>query len=175
MKNKNNKGFTLIELLVVIAIIAILSTVVMAGLNSARLKGRDAKRLSDIKSVQAALELFFDTCSGYPSRPLGPVLTDGTAPATGLGGGTVTVGTGACGTTFGTFMNPLPANPGPGGTVYQYCGADSATALPAATVAVAAGQCVAAGAGAYRVGFSLEGASGSLATGNHTAHPGGVI
>ena len=38
MNKKGNKGFTLIELLVVIAIIAILLTVVMAGLTSAKQK-----------------------------------------------------------------------------------------------------------------------------------------
>lgn len=63
---KKIKGFTLIELLVVIAIIGILSSVVLASLNSARTKSRDARRISDVKQLQLALELYFDDNSGYP-------------------------------------------------------------------------------------------------------------
>jgi prepilin-type N-terminal cleavage/methylation domain-containing protein len=62
----HRSGFTLIELLVVIAIIGILSSVVLASLNSARQKGRDAKRISDVKQVQLALELYYDANQGYP-------------------------------------------------------------------------------------------------------------
>lgn len=61
------KAFTLIELLVVIAIIALLSTLSVVALNSARAKSRDARRLSDIKNTQTALEMYFDTAGGYPA------------------------------------------------------------------------------------------------------------
>lgn len=61
------RGFTLIELLVVIAIIGILSSVVLASLNSARQKGRDAKRVSDISQLKLALELYFDSNRQYPT------------------------------------------------------------------------------------------------------------
>jgi len=66
---KENRGFTLIELLVVIAIIGLLSSVILASLNSARLKSRDARRLSDIKELQTALALYFDDQSipAYPT------------------------------------------------------------------------------------------------------------
>mgnify|MGYP001580527353 CR=1 FL=1 len=67
MLKNGKKGFTLIELLVVIAIIGILSSVVLASLNSARTKSRDAKRVSDIKQLQLALEFYFDSNGGYPS------------------------------------------------------------------------------------------------------------
>ncbi|MBI2046291.1 MAG: type II secretion system protein [Parcubacteria group bacterium] len=63
---KKNKGFTLIELLVVIAIIGILSSVVLASLNTARQKSRDAKRIADLKQLQLALELYFDANRAYP-------------------------------------------------------------------------------------------------------------
>lgn len=64
---KKNKGFTLIELLVVIAIIAVLASIVLVSLNTARQKGRDARRIADLKSIQAALELYYDKYGYYPT------------------------------------------------------------------------------------------------------------
>jgi prepilin-type N-terminal cleavage/methylation domain-containing protein len=58
---KKNKGFTLIELLVVIAIIGILSSVVLASLNTARTKGSDAAIKADLSGVRAQAELTYDT------------------------------------------------------------------------------------------------------------------
>ena len=54
------KGFTLIELLVVIAIIGILSSVVLASLNSARAKGADAAVKAALANARAQAELFAD-------------------------------------------------------------------------------------------------------------------
>lgn len=60
------RGFTLIELLVVIAIIGMLSTVVLASLNGARAKARDARRIADLKQIAAALEVYYLYNNAYP-------------------------------------------------------------------------------------------------------------
>ena len=85
---KNKKGFTLIELLVVIAIIGLLATLSVIALNTARVKARDARRVSDIKQIQTALEMYFDATSGYP------VVTNGSVPTS-------------------TYISSVPTNPQP--------------------------------------------------------------
>ena len=48
------KGFTLIELLVVIAIIGLLATLAVVAFSNAQSQARDAKRVSDVRSVITA-------------------------------------------------------------------------------------------------------------------------
>ncbi len=58
---QNARGFTLIELLVVIAIIGILSSVVLASLNTARQKGADAAIKSDLANVRSQTAIVYDS------------------------------------------------------------------------------------------------------------------
>ena len=60
---KSSRGFTLIELLVVIAIIGVLSSVVLASLNTARNKGNDAAVKSNLNGIRSQAELFYDSNS----------------------------------------------------------------------------------------------------------------
>jgi prepilin-type N-terminal cleavage/methylation domain-containing protein len=66
LRPAGSRGFTLIELLVVIAIIGVLSSVVLASLNTARAKGYDARRFSDLRNVQTAVENYFSDHGAYP-------------------------------------------------------------------------------------------------------------
>jgi len=109
------KGFTLVELLVVIAIIALLSTLSVVALNSARAKARDARRLSDIKQIRTALEMYFDSNMAYPDPTASTTLGTGTMACLTSTGWTTTAG---CTGTI--FMQKVPTDPIPGTYSYIY-------------------------------------------------------
>ncbi len=143
----NQKGFTLVELLVVIAIIAILSTLAVVALNSARQKSRDAKRVSDIKQVQTALELYFGDQNAYPTAATAVTLGDATHLTLSSTNGFAATAAGT------TYMGNVPSNPSPNGASYSYTSADGST---------------------YTITFVLEGNTGGLSSGTRTASPSGI-
>lgn len=65
------RGFTLIELLVVVSIIGILASIALASLYTARLRARDAQRVSDMKEMQKAIELYFAQYKQFPRTDIG--------------------------------------------------------------------------------------------------------
>ena len=74
------QGFSLIELLVVIAIIGLLTTIGMASLTNARKRGRDGRRIADIKQMQVALEMYYQFHDAYPTT-LSALTSPGFIPA----------------------------------------------------------------------------------------------
>jgi len=67
MKKINTKqGFTIIELLVVATLIALISTVVLGSLGTAKAKARDSERITEMQNIQKALELSYITTGSYP-------------------------------------------------------------------------------------------------------------
>jgi prepilin-type N-terminal cleavage/methylation domain-containing protein len=76
IRRHHTQGFTLIELLVVIAIIGLLMTVAVAGFSYVRERARDTKRVSDMKIMQKALEIFLTTNSRYPIVSVDTCLTN---------------------------------------------------------------------------------------------------
>ena len=106
VKNKEGKfagqrnssvAVIIIVILAAIVVIGILASVVLASLNSARIKGRDARRVSDVKQLQLGLELFYDANQTYPTAlsQLSP-----------------------------TYINRIPTDPAGGAYTYSYCTTD---------------------------------------------------
>ena len=69
---KVKHAFTLIELLVTISIIGILMAAGTVYFTNAQQKGRDSKRKADLKSIQQALELYYNTNGEYPPTTCSP-------------------------------------------------------------------------------------------------------
>jgi prepilin-type N-terminal cleavage/methylation domain-containing protein len=68
MHKFSKSGFTLIELLVVVAIIGLLASVIVVATGNARLKARDAKRLSDMQQIKSGLNVYLDFGGGFPAK-----------------------------------------------------------------------------------------------------------
>ena len=64
---KSNRGFTIVELLIVIVVIGILALLVITTYSGIQAKARNAKRQTDIASLQTQLEAFFSQNGYYPS------------------------------------------------------------------------------------------------------------
>lgn len=147
--NKGRQGFTLIEILIVVAIIAILASVVLVGLGPTQQAGRDARRLSDIREMQNALELFYNKCGYYPGS-----ISGGACSTAAVTGGTWTGANGLAAmltaSGAGLGISTIPSDPSANRTY---------------------GYGVAAGNTTYVVGAALEDANNSVFTG-YTAPPG---
>ncbi len=61
------QGISRIEILIVGLVVGLLGLVAIFSIMNARAEARDAVRLSDVRQVQAGLELYFNDASEYPS------------------------------------------------------------------------------------------------------------
>jgi prepilin-type N-terminal cleavage/methylation domain-containing protein len=140
------KGFTLVELLVVVAIIGILASMVVVSLGYARMRSRDARRITDISQIRTGLDLYYSKTQGYP-------------PASDWNTG----GDVSCGA---DFVLRIPADPSTGIAYnYQNAGTTSTANCDSGPITVYS---------SYKIAFTTEDSSAVGAAGTYCAQPGSL-
>ena len=107
-RHRDTSGFTLIELLVVIAIIGLLASMAVLAFGDARARSRDAKRASDIRQIQNAIELYREDNAGSPPDTGGVTYCLGTSSCW-----SDMVGSSALDAALAPYLNPIPVDPIP--------------------------------------------------------------
>jgi len=90
----------------VVSLIGILATLVLANLNAARQRGRDAQRKSDLRNIQTALRLYYNDFDNYPANMAGNIAGCGDGTAICFWGGSFD-------SSVQTYMSTLPTDPLP--------------------------------------------------------------
>src|SRR5437016_1276295 len=88
MKKHSSKGFTLVELMVVVGLVALLSSIVIASLKTARDNAQSAKIKNDIVQIKVALQEYYQDYGYFPACTVGGVFQ----PDCCIGGTTCTLG-----------------------------------------------------------------------------------
>jgi type II secretion system protein G len=64
---QKESGFTIVELLIVIVVIGILAAITIVAFNGVQAKAKDAERISEVKTLQKAIEMYAVENGTYPS------------------------------------------------------------------------------------------------------------
>ena len=74
---KSKSGFTIVELLIVIVVIAILAAISIVAYNGIQARAKDGERLSEIRSIEKALALYYADEGTYPTCSNAPFVPGG--------------------------------------------------------------------------------------------------
>ncbi len=111
----SQSGFTMMELIIVFAIIAVLATIMAStGLLSARLRGRDTQRKSDLGQIARSLEAYINDYGTYPASNAGDIVGCGAGPSACTWGSEFRDAQGTL------YMSRLPQDRSTPNSVYYY-------------------------------------------------------
>ena len=130
-------GFTKIEILIIAAIIGVLGLTAVFAVMTARSRTRDAVRMSDVRQLQAGLEIYFVDFNTYPESLNYTALGTATTQCLASAGFTSNC-------SDNTYLEAVPAIPSSGLDELSSC-SDTSNAY-----------CYAAENGEYRINFELE-------------------
>lgn len=110
--NKYIRGFTLIEMIVVTAIVSLFAVGIVAVINPAQqvLKANDARRKSDLNTLQRGLEAYYHDFGSYPPASSYKIAPQGVPLAWGVA--------------WSPYMNTLPKDPNGSRSYIYYVSAD---------------------------------------------------
>lgn len=135
----NRLGMSKIEVLIVALIIGLLGVMAVVVVSTARSRTRDAIRLSDVRQVQAGLELAFNDANTYPEFEEITPLGVGNARCLSTDGFNSN-----CGTSERVYLEVVPATPTDGLSGLSVCGTSKNA------------YCYLGGSSGYRIEFEME-------------------
>jgi prepilin-type N-terminal cleavage/methylation domain-containing protein len=156
---RKRPAFTLIELLITTTIIGLLSVVGVTSYSVVRGKARDAKRVSDVRTIYNAVELYFEQHGSYPPAPSGGLVM-GSEEAKVVSDAGITPHGGQTGS---MYLQEVPFNALPHGLPYLYRSKHRDGSL-------CEFDCE-----SYEIAFALEYPTGTLAAGPHLVTDAGIM
>lgn len=156
---RTRPAFTLIELLITTTIIALVSVAGMTSYSLVRGKARDARRVSDVRTIYNAVELYFEQHGSYPPAPSNGLIL-GSDEAKMISDAGITPNGGERGS---IYLQNAPFNVLPNGLPYLYRSKHRD-----------GGLCERA-CESYEFTFALEYPTGSLLSGPHLVTDEGVM
>ena len=144
----NQKGFSWQEIVLVLAVSGIFALTAALLLHNSRQDSRDLKRLTDVKTIQHALELYYYDCNVYPTS---------ITPGKPISGAEVCQGN--------IYLQWVPIDPN--GFAYNYIPCKDETVQDCSVGIITPGS--------YQLFYELESDTEGILKGKHMAIPGKFV